>query len=186
MMRTTRDAIESESGPHVFAFAPSSQASRGVLAKEGFKDAETLAMLLKNEKLQEKTKGQILWVDEAGLVSSKDMRQLMDIAKRNGNRVILSGDYTQHSSVEAGDAFRLLGKRSRSKARAADGNPQADRSRIQEGGRGKSAKGTGRARKRDSTRWTKWAPSSRPPGRSGIALLVADYLKAQSRTASRR
>ena len=34
----------------VFAFAPSSQASRGVLAKEGFKDAETLAMLLRNRK----------------------------------------------------------------------------------------------------------------------------------------
>ena len=110
MMRTTRDAIESVPGRHVFAFAPSSQASRGVLAKEGFKDAQTLAMLLKNEKLQEKTKGQILWVDEAGLVSAKDMRKLMDIAKRNGNRVILSGDYTQHASVEAGDAFRLLEK----------------------------------------------------------------------------
>jgi conjugative relaxase-like TrwC/TraI family protein len=110
MMRATRDAIESEPGRHVFAFAPSSQASRGVLAKEGFKDAETLAMLLKNEKLQDKTKGQILWIDEAGLVSSKDMRALMDIARKNGNRVILSGDYTQHSSVEAGDAFRLLEK----------------------------------------------------------------------------
>jgi ATP-dependent exoDNAse (exonuclease V) alpha subunit len=52
----------------------------------------------------------VLWVDEAGLVSSEDMRRLMDLAKRNGNRVILSGDYTQHASVEAGDAFRLLEK----------------------------------------------------------------------------
>ena len=57
-------------GQHVFAFAPSSQASRNVLAKEGFKDAETLEMLLKNEKLQARTKGQVLWVDEAGLVSA--------------------------------------------------------------------------------------------------------------------
>lgn len=110
MMRATRDVLESVPGQHVFAFAPSSQASRGVLAKEGFKDAETLAMFLKNEKLQEKTKGQILWLDEAGLVSSKDMRAFFDIAKRNGNRLILSGDYTQHASVEAGDAFRLLEK----------------------------------------------------------------------------
>jgi len=38
------------------------------------------------------------------------MRRLMDVAKKNGNRVILSGDYTQHTSVEAGDAFRLLEK----------------------------------------------------------------------------
>ena len=110
MMRATRDALESEPGQHVYAFAPSSQASREVLAKEGFKDAETLEMLLRSQKMQEKTKGQILWIDEAGLVSSKDMRRLMDVAKKNNNRVILSGDYTQHSSVEAGDAFRLLEK----------------------------------------------------------------------------
>jgi conjugative relaxase-like TrwC/TraI family protein len=108
MMRATRDAIESESGKKVFAFAPSSQASRNTLAKEGFKDAQTLEMLLTNEKLQEKTRGQVLWIDEAGLVSSVDMRRLMDFAKENGNRVILSGDYAQHSSVEAGDSFRLL------------------------------------------------------------------------------
>lgn len=110
MMRATRDVIESVPGQRVYAFAPSSQASRGVLASEGFKDAETLEMLLKNEKLQEKVKGQVLWIDEAGLVSAKDMRRLMDVAKRNGNRVVLSGDYGQHSSVEAGDAFRLLEK----------------------------------------------------------------------------
>ena len=110
MMRATRDALETESGLHVYAFAPSSQASRNVLKKEGFADAETLEMLLRNEKLQARAKGQVLWVDEAGLISSKDMRRLMEVAKKNGNRVILSGDYTQHSSVEAGDAFRLLEK----------------------------------------------------------------------------
>jgi ATP-dependent exoDNAse (exonuclease V) alpha subunit len=110
MMRATVDAIESESGQRVHVFAPSSQASRGVLKNEGFANAETLEMLLKNERLQEQTKGQVLWIDEAGLVSSRDMRRLMDVAKKNDNRVILSGDYTQHSSVEAGDAFRLLEK----------------------------------------------------------------------------
>jgi conjugative relaxase-like TrwC/TraI family protein len=110
MMRATRDAIESVQGQHVFAFAPSSQASRNVLAKEGFKDAETLEMLLKNEKLQERTRGQVIWIDEAGLVSSNDMSRVAALAKRNGNRLILSGDYAQHNSVSAGDAFRLLEK----------------------------------------------------------------------------
>jgi conjugative relaxase-like TrwC/TraI family protein len=109
MMRATRDALESEPGRRVFAFAPATQA-KNVLQNQGFKDAQTLEMLLRNEKLQEQTKGQVLWVDEAGQISSKSMRRLMDLAKRNNNRVILSGDYTQHSSVEAGDAFRLLEK----------------------------------------------------------------------------
>jgi conjugative relaxase-like TrwC/TraI family protein len=109
LMRATRDAIESVPGQRVFAFAPSSQASRGVLAKEGFRDATTLATLLKSEKMQEQVKGQVIWVDEAGQISSKDMCALMDVVKK-GSRLILSGDYTQHSSVEAGDAFRLLEK----------------------------------------------------------------------------
>ena len=49
-------------------------------------------------------------MDEAGLISSRDGRRLFDLAKRNGNRVILSGDYSQHSSVEAGDFYRLIEK----------------------------------------------------------------------------
>jgi conjugative relaxase-like TrwC/TraI family protein len=111
MMKATIAAIESEKhgrGRKVFVFAPSSQASRGVLKKEGFENAETLEMLLKNEKLQAETKGQVLWIDEAGLISSRTMKRLFDVAERGNNRIILSGDYTQHSSVEAGDAFRLL------------------------------------------------------------------------------
>jgi thymidine kinase len=106
MMRATIDALQGESGQRVFVFAPSSQASRGVLKKEGFKDAETLEMLLKNEKLQEQTKGQVLWVDEAGLVSSKDMRRLMDVAKRNGNRVILSGGLHAAFECRSGRCFQ--------------------------------------------------------------------------------
>jgi len=108
MMRATVDAIQSQTDKKVFTFAPSSQASRGVLAKEGFADATTLEALLRNDKLQNQVKGQIVWVDEAGLVSNRDMRRLMQVAKGQGSRVILSGDYTQHASVEAGDAFRLL------------------------------------------------------------------------------
>jgi hypothetical protein len=110
MMRSTIDAIEANSDQKVFVFAPSSQASRKVLKGEGFENAETLEMLLRNENLQEQARGSVLWVDEAGLISTKDTRRLFDLAKRNGNRVVLSGDYAQLSSIEAGDSFRLLEK----------------------------------------------------------------------------
>lgn len=65
-------------------------------------------MLLKNEKLQAGLRKQVILVDEAGLVSSGDMRGIFDIAKKQQSRVILVGDYRQHSSIEAGDAFRLI------------------------------------------------------------------------------
>jgi conjugative relaxase-like TrwC/TraI family protein len=177
MMRAARDVLESVPGQHVYAFAPSSQASRGVLAKEGFKDAETLEMLLRNEKLQEKTRGQILWVDEAGLVSSKDMRRLMDMAKKNGNRVIVSGDYSQHSSVEAGDAYRLLEKEAGVKlARLTEIRRQTEpgyRKAVEQ-----ISKGTGRAAQKGFDALDKMGNVIEASGEDRHRMLVKDYLKA--------
>jgi conjugative relaxase-like TrwC/TraI family protein len=105
-------SVESGSGDYskVFAFAPSSNASRGELRKAGFRDADTLAKLFHSEEMQSQLHRQVMLVDEAGLVSSSDMRRLFGIAKKQEARVVLVGDYRQHSSVEAGDAFRLLEK----------------------------------------------------------------------------
>ena len=104
------NGIESRTGDYnrVFAFAQSSTASRGEMQKVGFKNATTLATLFNSEKMQANLHRQVVLVDEAGQVSSKDMRNLFDIAKKQEARVILVGDYRQHSSVEAGDAFRLI------------------------------------------------------------------------------
>ncbi|MBV9506222.1 MAG: relaxase domain-containing protein [Acidobacteriia bacterium] len=115
MMQTVNaviNGIENGQGEYnrVFAFAQSSGASRGELRKVGFKNAETLAALFNSEKMQANLHRQVILVDEAGQVSSKDMRRLFDIAKKQEARVILVGDYRQHSSVEAGDAFRLIEK----------------------------------------------------------------------------
>ena len=177
MMRATIDAIEAQSGQQVFVFAPSSQASRGVLKKEGFANAETLEMLLKNEKLQAQTKGQVLWVDEAGLVSSKDMRRLMDVAKKNNNRVILSGDYTQHASVEAGDAFRLLEKEAGVRlARLTEIRRQTDpgyKKAVEA-----IAQGSGKAAQKGFDALDKMGCVIEVQGEERHAMLVGDYLKA--------
>jgi ATP-dependent exoDNAse (exonuclease V) alpha subunit len=52
--------------------------------------------------------GQVLWVDEAGFLSSKQMHWLVDFAARKRCRLILSGDTRQHHAVERGDALRVL------------------------------------------------------------------------------
>ena len=106
LMSEAVEAIEKE-GTSVFTFAPSAEASRGVLASEGF-NATTVAELLVSEKLQGEVAGSVLWIDEAGLLSSKDLKQVLDIAKANGNRVVLSGDPKQHKSVERGDVLQML------------------------------------------------------------------------------
>ncbi len=177
MMRATVEAIEG-AGHRVFVFAPSSQASRGVLKNtEGFANAETLEMLLTNEKLQEQTKGQVLWVDEAGLISSRDMRRLMDVAKRNGSRVILSGDYTQHASVEAGDAFRLMEKEAGvSLARLSENRRQTEpgyRKAVEQISSGSSK---GAQKGFDALESMGWVFEA--SGEERHAMLVNDYLQA--------
>lgn len=100
-------AIES-AGMDVFVFAPTSPAAHQVLKEEGFENSETVQQLLVNQKLQERMRGKLLWVDEAGLLSAADMRKLFQIAEEQNARVILSGDYSQHHSVARGTAFRMV------------------------------------------------------------------------------
>lgn len=107
MMQEARRGIE-ESGMSVFAFAPSADASRGVLRREGFKSADTVARLLADETLQAEIRGGVIWIDEAGLIGTKTMREVFDLAGRLDARVVLSGDRHQHGSVERGAALRLL------------------------------------------------------------------------------
>lgn len=107
MMKVARRGIES-AGLAVYAFAPSADASRGVLRQAGFKSADTVARLLTDRELQAEVEGQVIWVDEAGLLGTKTMRQLFDLAEREHARIVLSGDRRQHGSVERGAALRLL------------------------------------------------------------------------------
>ena len=108
MMRETVAAIES-TGQKVFTFAPSAEASRGVLRSDaGFANAETVEALLQNSKLQAQVRGQVIWIDEAGLLSVRTLARVVDFAEKENCRIILSGDTAQHRAVERGDALRLL------------------------------------------------------------------------------
>ena len=107
LMEEAVEAIQS-GGTQVLAFAPSAEASRGTLRAAGFQDADTVARLLVDEKLQQKAAGQLIWIDEAGLLGMKTMAQVFALAERIDARVLLSGDRYQHGSVERGAALRLL------------------------------------------------------------------------------
>jgi conjugative relaxase-like TrwC/TraI family protein len=178
MMRSTIDAMENgKQKREVFVFAPSAQASRGVLKKDGFEGAETLEMLLRNEKLQQQTRGGVLWVDEAGLVSSVDMKRLFDVAKKGGNRIVLSGDYRQHASVEAGDAFRLL--ESEAGVRLAElkeirrqTDPEYKKAIFE------ISKGTAKGAQKGFDRLDKMGAIVEATGEGRHQMLVNDYLKA--------
>lgn len=107
LMKEAVQKIE-DKGKTVTVVAPTAQASRGVLKQEGFANAETVAQFLTSPMMQEAIKGQVLWVDEAGLLGTKDMLSLLEVTEKNNARLILGGDTRQHASVVRGDALRIL------------------------------------------------------------------------------
>jgi conjugative relaxase-like TrwC/TraI family protein len=107
LMRAAAEAIERR-GRDVHVFAPTTEAARGVLRKEGFDQADTVARLIADPKMQQTTHGGVIWIDEAGLLGMRDLRQVFRIAKEQDARVVLMGDERQHAAVPRGDPFRLL------------------------------------------------------------------------------
>ena len=107
MMAEAVEAIGA-GGTKVMTVAPSAGASRGELRAAGFADADTVARLLVDRDMQEQLHGNVLWVDEAGLVGMRTMKKLFDLSEAVDCRVILSGDRRQHGPVERGAALRLL------------------------------------------------------------------------------
>ena len=107
LLQEAVEGIEAD-GKKVFAFAPSAEASRGTLRESGFADADTVARLLKDERLQARVAGQVLLVDEAGLMGSRDADAFFRLCQRLDCRAIVVGDRRQHGAVEQPGALRLL------------------------------------------------------------------------------
>ena len=78
------------------------------LREDGFQEPLTTQGFLTHQKDQKALKRGVLLIDEAGLLSMKQMDEVIKIARKEEIRVILVGDIRQHNSVEAGDALRLI------------------------------------------------------------------------------
>ncbi|MCP9749994.1 conjugative relaxase [Ferruginibacter sp. HRS2-29] len=107
LMKEAKRLFE-EKGKTITTVAPSSSASRGTLKEEGFEQATTVAKLLLDKKMKDELKNGVLWVDEAGLLGTKDMTALLKLATNQNAQLILGGDTRQHASVVRGDALRIL------------------------------------------------------------------------------
>lgn len=107
LLKAVRDSVAA-TGRQLLAFAPTAEAARTVLRGEGFDGAETVARFLIDPALRERARGQVILVDEAGLVGVRTLARLFVHAGELGARVILAGDTRQHEAIERGDALRLL------------------------------------------------------------------------------
>jgi conjugative relaxase-like TrwC/TraI family protein len=96
----------------VLAVAPTMSAVEE-LQKVGFTDAITVERLLQDPRIRDDIRGRVVILDEAGMVSARQLADLLRFAEKCSLRVVFSGDTKQIRSVEAGDALRILEKESR-------------------------------------------------------------------------
>ncbi|TYA74913.1 MobF family relaxase [Seonamhaeicola marinus] len=107
VLKAVADVIERKQ--EVVALAPTNSAKDN-LKEDGLTHAHTVDMFLHSPKLQEQFKGQVMMLDEAGMVGFENFNKLMKIVDENNMRIIAVGDEKQHNSVPRGDAFRVLNK----------------------------------------------------------------------------
>lgn len=103
-------------GFEAVGMAPSAAAARG-LSAAGFKAMTIAGFLASGRALDGRT---LVVVDEAGMVSLRDMHALLTAVEQAGARAVLVGDTRQLKAVEAGAPFRQLQEQGMATARMAD------------------------------------------------------------------
>ncbi|WP_263377849.1 MobF family relaxase [Granulicella paludicola] len=101
-----------DAGRKVVAVAPTRSAVEE-LQKVGLKESMTISRLLEDETAQQALRGRVLIVDEAGMVSGRQMQGILELAQRQDARILFSGDTRQIQSVESSDALRILERESK-------------------------------------------------------------------------
>ena len=104
-----------EAGRQTLAIAPTKSAEEE-LKKVGFEQPMTIEGLLQDKDAQLRMHNRAVIIDEASMVSARQMFELLSLAQRCGSRIIYCGDTRQIMSVEAGDSLRILETESKLKS----------------------------------------------------------------------
>ena len=104
-----------EGGREVVAVAPTMSAVEE-LKHVGFVNAVTVERVLADPRMASSLEDKVLIVDEAGMISGRQMAELLALTERHSTRLVFSGDTRQIQSVEASDALRVLERESQLKS----------------------------------------------------------------------
>ncbi len=104
-MAAARQVFE-EQGAQVVGVAPTGKAAVALAQGAGL-PATTIDSFLLSKGSSLPARG-VLLVDEAGMVGSAKMRDLLTVAQEKQARIVLVGDSRQLAPIEAGGAFRVL------------------------------------------------------------------------------
>jgi Ti-type conjugative transfer relaxase TraA len=111
LLAAARVAWESE-GRRVIGAALAGKAAEGLEDSSGIKSRTLASWELAWAHGRELLgRGDVLVVDEAGMVSSQQMARVLKAAKEAGAKVVLVGDAMQLQPIQAGAAFRAISER---------------------------------------------------------------------------
>lgn len=97
-------------GRRVIAAAIAAKAARGLADGAGIAEATTVDSLLArlDRGTETFTPGTVIVLDEAGMVGSRKMQQIVSAAEKSGAHIHLIGDYRQLQPIDAGGSFRAI------------------------------------------------------------------------------
>jgi len=106
VIRETADAIRALSGQEPMMLAATASAV-GRLKEAGMLQATTIANFKDKSELRAAAAGRVIWCDEASLLDNAAMTWLLNFARDNASRLVLSGDPRQHGAVQRGHPFKM-------------------------------------------------------------------------------
>lgn len=110
LLDAARDVWE-RSGYRVFGAALSGIAAQNLEQSSGISSRTVASFLHRWEKgRDELSTGDVLVIDEAGMLGSRQMDRLLSHASDEGAKVVLVGDFQQLQAIEAGAPFRVIAK----------------------------------------------------------------------------
>ena len=108
-LRSTADFYK-ERGVEVLGLCMQGVAARNLEEETGIKSKTLSSFLRQNQNLPtgQAGKNRVIVFDEASMLDSRNASKLFNIAKQNGDKIILVGDINQLQSISAGRVFERL------------------------------------------------------------------------------